>query len=142
MMDELVVVNEQRLKAAGKRVTSQRRLVLDILAQSGGHLDAQEIYERGRHQDERLSLSTVYRTLSALKETGLVRELHLDDEHHHYEFDGRDGHSHLVCLGCGRVIEVDNAAFAEAAAATGEAHDFKITYAQVELTGDCEDCRR
>ena len=140
-MNELVVVNEQRLKAAGKRITSQRKLVLGILAQSGEHLDAQDIYERGRHQDNRLSLSTVYRTLSALKETGLVRELHLDDEHHHYEFDGHDGHSHLVCLGCGRVIEFENSAFSEAAAATGQAHGFEVKYAQVELTGYCADCR-
>ena len=140
-MNELVVVNERRLKAAGKRITAQRRLVLDVLAQSEGHLDAQDIYERGRHQDKHLSLSTVYRTLSALKETGLVRELHLDDEHHHYEFDGQDGHSHLVCLGCGRVIEVDNSAFAAAATATGKVHGFEITYTQVELTGYCEDCR-
>jgi Fur family ferric uptake transcriptional regulator len=140
-MDDLVVVNERRLKAAGKRITSQRRLVLGILAQSRGHLDANDIYERGRHQDERLSLSTVYRTLSALKEAGLVRELHLDDEHHHYEFDDQGGHSHLVCLGCGRVIEVDNSAFAEAATVTGEAHGFEVTQAQVELTGYCADCR-
>jgi Fe2+ or Zn2+ uptake regulation protein len=139
-MDELVALNERRLKASGKRITSQRRLVLGILAQSGGHLDAHDIYERGRCQDERLSLSTVYRTLSALKETGLVRELHFDDEHHQYEFDDQDGHSHLVCLGCGRVIEVDNSAFAEAAAATGEAHGFEVTHAQVELTGYCAEC--
>jgi Fe2+ or Zn2+ uptake regulation protein len=99
-MEDLVVVGERRLRAAGKRITPQRKLVLAILARGGGHLDAHDIYERARRQDVRLSLSTVYRTLGVLKETGVVRELHLDGEHHHYELDGKDEHSHLVCLVC------------------------------------------
>ena len=121
-------------------MTHQRRLVLRILTQAGGHLDAREVYEQARRQDTRLSLATVYRALSTLREAGVVRELHLDEEHHHYELDGHDGHSHLVCLGCGRVIEVDSRAFAEAALATGEAYGFAITSAQVELTGYCAAC--
>ena len=140
-MDNMAVVGERRLRAAGIRITPQRRLVLNILAESGGHLDANDIYVQGRRQDASLSLSTVYRTLSVLKETGLVHELRLDSEHYHYELDGKDEHSHLVCLGCGRVIEVDSGAFAQAAVAAGEAYGFEISSAQVELTGYCADCR-
>jgi Fe2+ or Zn2+ uptake regulation protein len=140
-MENPVVVGERRLRAAGKRITSQRRLVLQILAEAEGHLDAADIYERGRRQDVRLSLSTVYRTLSVLKEAGVVRELHLDGEHHHYELDDKDEHSHLVCLACSRVIEVDSTVFAEAALAVARAHGFDIASAQVELAGHCEDCR-
>jgi Fur family ferric uptake transcriptional regulator len=141
-MEDLGAVGERRLRTAGKRVTPQRKLVLSILAQAGGHLDASEIYERGRHHDARLSLSTVYRTLGALKETGMVRELHLDDEHHHYELNAEDEHSHLVCLSCGRVIEVDSQALARVAMTLGEAHGFEIASAQMELTGYCADCRQ
>ena len=141
-MDDRVLVGERRLRAAGKRITPQRKLVLSILVGADGHLDAHDIYERGRRQGFHLSLATVYRTLNVLKETGVVRELHLDDEHHHYELDDRDGHSHLVCLGCGRVIEVDSSAFAEAARVTGEAHSFEIASAQVELAGYCANCRQ
>jgi Fur family ferric uptake transcriptional regulator len=141
-MEDLVASGERRLRAAGKRITSQRKLVLAILSRKDGHLDAHDIYERGRRQDTRLSLSTVYRTLGILKETGVVRELHLDDEHHHYELDGEDEHSHLVCLVCGRVIEVDSSAFSEAAQLVGDAHGFEIASAQVELIGTCTDCRQ
>ena len=140
-MDDLRAIGERRFKAAGIRVTSQRMLVLQILAEGEGHLDASEIYERARRRDARLSLSTVYRTLGVLKETGIVRELHLDDEHHHYELSGRDEHSHLVCSRCGRVIEVDSAGFAEVAKAKGRAHGFEVTSAHVELTGYCAHCR-
>jgi Fe2+ or Zn2+ uptake regulation protein len=140
-MNDLAVVSEGRFRAAGRRMTHQRRLVLRILAEAGRHLDAGEVYERARRQDSRLSLATVYRTLSALKEARVVRELHLDEEHHHYELDGQDGHSHLVCLACGRVIEVDSDAFSQAAQAIGSANGFAITSAQVELTGMCATCR-
>jgi Fe2+ or Zn2+ uptake regulation protein len=141
-MDDLQDASERRLRAARKRITPQRKLVLGILAQADGHLDAHDIYERARIQDARLSLSTVYRTLGVLKETGVIRELHLDQEHHHYELDGKDEHSHLVCLSCGRVIEVDGVPFAEAAMAVGETHGFEIASAQVELAGYCAKCRR
>ena len=139
-MEDLVPVYERRLREAGKRITPQRQLVLRVLAGVDGHLDAQEIYERGRRKDSRLSLSTVYRTLSALKETGAVRELHLEGDQHHYEMDKKKEHSHLVCLGCGRIIEVDSAAFEQAAAAACKDHGFQVTTAQVELTGYCARC--
>lgn len=140
-MDQLAVVSEGRFRAAGKRMTNQRRLVLRILAEAGGHLDAREVHSRARQHNPRLSLATVYRTLGSLKEAGVVRELHLDEEHHHYELDERDGHSHLVCLGCGRVIEVDGQAFAEVARAVGQACGFFVASAQVELTGYCAACQ-
>jgi Fur family ferric uptake transcriptional regulator len=139
-MENAVAAGERRLRAAGKRITRQRRLVLRILAEAKGHLDASEIYERGRRRDTHLSLSTVYRALSVLKETGVVRELRLDGKHHHYELDGKDEHSHLVCLTCGRVLEVDSTAFARAAMAAAEVHGFEIASAQVELAGYCADC--
>jgi Fur family ferric uptake transcriptional regulator len=141
-MSETRVIGERRLRTARKRITPQRRLVLNILAEADRHLDAHDIYERGRRQDERLSLSTVYRTLAVLKETGVIRELHLDQDHHHYELDDKDDHSHLVCLSCGRVVEVESAPFAEAAMMVGRAHGFEIASAQVELAGYCANCRR
>ena len=141
-MDDKRVVAERRLRTARKRMTPQRRLVLNILAEADRHLDAHDIYERGRTKNARLSLSTVYRTLSVLKETGVIRELHLDQEHHCYEFDEKDEHSHLVCLSCGQVVEVDSTPFAEAAKTVGETHGFEIASAQVELTGTCSACRQ
>ena len=140
-MEELTSNGERRLRAAGKRITPQRRLVLDILARAERHLDALDIYEQGRRRDERLSLATVYRTLGILKETGVVHELHLDQEHHHYELADKREHSHLVCLQCGRVIEMDSLNFAAAAVAAGKAYGFEVATTQVELTGYCSDCR-
>jgi Fur family ferric uptake transcriptional regulator len=139
-VEGLANVGERRLRAAGKRITPQRKLVLGILAEASTHLDAHDIYERGRRHDSYLSLATVYRTLALLKEAGLIHELHLDDEHHHYELTSKQEHSHLICLGCGLIIEVDSTAFAQAAEAAGVGYGFRVTNAQVEVTGYCSDC--
>jgi Fe2+ or Zn2+ uptake regulation protein len=141
-MEDLVAASERRLREAGKRITPQRKLVLAILARASEHLDANDIYDQGRRRDVHLSLSTVYRTLSMLKETGVVRELHLDGEQHHYELDGKDEHSHLVCMECGQVIEADSTPFAEAASVTAQVYGFEVASAHVELAGYCADCRK
>jgi Fur family ferric uptake transcriptional regulator len=141
-MEDLAAISERRLRTAGIRITPQRKLILGILARAEDHLDAHEIYEQGRRQEPRLSLSTVYRTLGLLKETGVVCELHLDSDHHHYELESKEKHAHLVCLGCGQVIEVDSTAFAEAALAVGEAHGFEVSSSEIELSGYCADCRQ
>ena len=139
-MDDRVATGVRRLRTSGKRITPQRKTVLRILAEANTHLAAQDIHARASQYDAGLSLATVYRTLNILRETGVVHELHLDGEHHHYELSAKEEHSHLVCLGCGRVIEVDSTTFCQAAKAVGEAHGFVVATAQVELAGYCETC--
>ena len=80
--------DQETLKSAGFRLTSQRALILDIISQGRGHLDADEVYRLAREQQPNISLSTVYRNLQALKKLGLVEELHFDESHHHYEMKG------------------------------------------------------
>lgn len=128
------------LRRSGKRVTSQRALILEIIQQGKGHLDADEIYRRARAIQPRLSLSTVYRTLKALKEPGLISELHFDETHHHYELKPAQKHHHLVCLGCGKVIEFRYPL--KLKEAVPEAKDFEIVDAELRLTGYCPQCRK
>lgn len=118
-------------------MTSQRELLLGII-QERGHLDAGEIYRLAKRRNPRLSLSTVYRTLNLLKELGLVEELHLGEEHHHYEAKA-EAHHHLICLGCGKVIECR---LTEDLRELGRRHGFTVVSAQVELVGYCSDCRK
>jgi Fur family ferric uptake transcriptional regulator len=127
------------LKKSGKRVTSQRALILEIIQEGKGHLDADEIYRRARAIQPRLSLSTVYRALKAFKEPGLIEELHFDDSHHHYEIKSTRKHHHLICLGCGKVIEFQ---YPLNVRGVPEAKDFEIVDAELRLSGYCPQCRR
>jgi Fur family ferric uptake transcriptional regulator len=129
------------LRAEGKRITAQRALLLRVIRESDGHLDADEIYRRARTKDPRISLSTVYRNLAMLKDLGLVSELHLDEEHHHYEIKEDTDHYHLICSGCDRVFEFESPLVAQMVAEVDEDHGFLTERAHVDLVGLCRECR-
>jgi Fur family ferric uptake transcriptional regulator len=134
--------SQTTLKKSGRRVTSQRALILEIIQQGKGHLDADEIYRRARAVQPRLSLSTVYRTLRAFKEPGLIEELHFDDSHHHYEMKSTRKHHHLVCLGCGKVIEFRYPLARYLKRSVPEIKDFEIVDAELRLSGYCSQCQK
>jgi Fe2+ or Zn2+ uptake regulation protein len=115
---------------------------MEIIRQGKGHLDADEIYRRARDREPRLSLSTVYRTLQMLKRLGMVEELHFDDNHHHYEVKPTAEHHHLVCLGCGRVIEFDYPLSRYLRGKVPETKGFDIVETEVRMSGYCAKCRR
>ncbi len=115
---------------------------MEIMSQGEGHLDADEIYRQARAVQPRLSLSTVYRTIKALKEPGLIEELHFDDTHHHYEIKSSIKHHHLICLGCGKVIEFQYPLTHYIKRSVPEAKVFEIVDAELRLTGYCSQCRQ
>ncbi len=134
--------SNKELYQSGLRVTNQRSLILEIIRQGKGHLDADEVYRRAREKQPRLSLSTVYRTLQLLKKLGLVEELHFDENHHHYEVKPASEHHHLVCLGCGQVVEFNYPLSRYVKRNVTEVKDFEIVDAEVRMTGYCPECRR
>ena len=133
--------NRGALNVPGLRVTSQRALILEIIRQGEGHLDADEVYRRARNKQPRLSLSTVYRTLRRFKELGLIEEVHFDEAHHHYEVKPLAEHHHLVCLGCGQVIEFHYPLSRYVKRNVPEAKDFEVVETEIRMTGYCSRCR-
>ncbi len=126
----------------GTRITKQRALLLDLIQQGEGHLDADELYRRAREKQPRLSLSTVYRALQKFKKLGLVDEVHFDETHHHYETKQSPEHHHLVCLGCGRVIEFNQPLSRYIKRNVPEARDFEIGETEIRISGYCPTCRQ
>ena len=130
------------LNAAGLRATNQRALILNVIRKGQGHLDAEEVHRRAQRKQRRLNLSTVYRTLQVFKKLGLVEELHLDETHHHYEMKPPTQHYHLICLGCGQVIEFEYPLARLVKRNVAQARDFEITGSEVRITGYCPRCRQ
>lgn len=98
----------QTLRNAGLRVTQQRLILMSILMDSSDHPNADEILARARAVDDSVSLATVYRTLSALEETGLIRKLSLDNEPARFEITPVADHDHIIDIDSGEVIEIAN----------------------------------
>jgi Fe2+ or Zn2+ uptake regulation protein len=130
------------LKKHHLRITNQRALILDIIRQGRGHLDADEIYRRVQKKQPRINLSTVYRTLRLFKELGLVEEVHFEDEHHHYETKPTSEHHHLVCLGCGRIVEFQYPLTRYVKRNVPAAKDFEIVGTEIRIKGYCSECRQ
>lgn len=125
----------------GQRMTSQRRILFDIIRDADGHLDADELYQRARQKDPRISLSTVYRNLQLFKQEGVVKERHFVEEHHYYESRDSVEHCHLVCLNCGTVLEIETPLTEEIKRTAGETSRFQITDIEVNLQGYCPKCQ-
>ena len=135
--------NSRKVLSAPKiRFTNQRALILEIIHRGEGHLDADEVYRRARDKQPRISLSTVYRTLRRFKELGLVEEVHFDEAHHHYEVKPLAEHHHLVCLGCGRIIEFHYPLSRYVKRNVPEAKDFEVVETEIRMTGYCPRCRQ
>ena len=132
----------EMLHGAGCRVTSQRLLLLQLLHDCENHVGADDLYHLARAQDPRLSLSTVYRTLNTLKDVGLVHELNLDDEHRHYELMGKGNHHHLICQGCGKIMEVKCFLIDDILSHIEAEHNFQVTSTQLEFAGYCAGCMK
>lgn len=130
------------LKSAGLRMTSQRALILNIIKQASGHLDADAVYRIARERQPSLSLSTVYRNLQALKKLGLVQELHFGESHHHYEAKSSTDHHHLLCLDCGKVLEFACGLSQQMKQDISRKKGFEVTGVEVHMVGYCASCRR
>jgi len=128
-------------RAAGRRLTSQRRLILEVLEESDVHLDAEALHDQVKQRDPGISLATVYRTLGALQEMGLVEHHHLGEEHGHYEAVQDGPHYHFTCLGCGQVIEFDTALVAQIEQELHEREGVRVTDAHLDLSGYCTRCQ-
>jgi Fe2+ or Zn2+ uptake regulation protein len=128
-------------RATGRRLTAQRRLVLEVLEASDEHLDAEALYDRARMQGSNISLATVYRTLTVLREMGLVEEHRLGEEHGHYESVREGPHYHFTCLGCGRVIEFDTPLVGQIERELCCREEVRVTGAHLHLSGYCAQCQ-
>jgi len=134
------VVSRRFLNTARKRVTAQRILLLDLIRQGEGHLDAEELHRLAKKEQPRLSLSTVYRNLLLFKKLGLVTESLFDETHRHYEMKTRTDHHHLVCLGCGKVVEFESPLAQQIRQEVAEKKRFQILGTDIRLVGLCPDC--
>jgi Fe2+ or Zn2+ uptake regulation protein len=132
---------QEIFQESGRRLTSQRRLILDVVKRCDEHLEADAIYDRAKTHAPGLSLATVYRTLALLKELGLVEEHRLGEGHSHYEAVQEDPHYHFTCRRCGKVIEFDTPLVAEVRRAICEREDVQITQSHLYFVGYCPDCQ-
>lgn len=138
-----MIMNRNRIKdniIKGHPLTSQRRLLLELLLDAEGHIDAKELYRRASARDESISPATVYRSLNLFKELGLVNQMRFNQIRCYYEIRQPFEHQHLVCQGCDKVIDFQNPHFMKLLKAARSEHGFNVTKAELYLEGYCPEC--
>ena len=133
----------ERLRARGLRWTTQRRILVEVLSQTDGHVTGAKILERCRGLDPTTIPSTVYRTLDVLEELGVLSHSHGADGREEFHVLPLDLHGHLYCRGCGASWELgaDDPAARLAIDAFDDRRGFAIDVTHLTLVGRCAACR-
>ncbi|MDQ1449932.1 MAG: Fur family transcriptional regulator, ferric uptake regulator [Actinomycetota bacterium] len=123
------------LRAEGRRVTTARRTIIELLGATHEHLTAEGIAEDVQRAHPEIHVSTVYRTLESLEAWGLVEHVHRG--HGAAFFHLAASHPHVVCEECGRVLDVPAHEFAPLVARVRDAYGFELDIAHNALMGRC-----
>ena len=130
------------IKKKGLRITRQREDVLDALFSAGKHITAEELFNLIKAKDEGIGYATVQRNLNLLRECGLAEEVKIGNQKARYEPKfGSDHHDHLICLKCGRFIEVKDDRLERLQDKLASAKGFKPIRHKLEIYGLCKKCK-
>ncbi len=111
--------------------------ILEIVSASRSHMTAEEIFDTLRRTYPAVVLATVYNNLNRLLQEGLIRKVSVEGMPDRYDRIQR--HDHLVCKGCGRLLDIDlgdlTAQLEENAGISILSYDLKLMYL-------CENCKK
>lgn len=123
-----------------RRSTRQRAAVKGILGELEEFRTAQQLHDQLRRQGDSIGLTTVYRTLQALADSGDVDVIRTADGEAAYRRCSTGHHHHLVCRSCGRAVEVSGPAVEHWANAIAAEHGFREVSHDLEIFGTCSNC--
>lgn len=134
------------LRTAGHRITEQRQVICDYLAQTDKHPTPYQVYTDIHAQHPEISRATIYNTLNALQQLGAIVEINFGANHTHYETDPSP-HVNLICLRCHQVIDyhsdvVGAVTNTEEFTSLQQAIGFQPFAAKVDVIGLCQSCQQ
>lgn len=135
------------LRTNSLRVTRQRMAVLTVLRHATGHVTASEVYERAQREAPEawgsLNPSTVYRTLTQLRDLGLVSQTDLGTGERTYTWragEAEERHHHAVCTRCGAVAELPHAVLEDLSERIRAELGFRAELDHWAVYGECAVC--
>lgn len=133
---------QEFLESRGKRLTQQRRILVETVFSRHEHFEADTLVEELSYgAGESMGRATVYRALNELVEAGLLRKIALNDRTV-YEHDyGYPQHDHLHCQKCQKLIEFSSDELASIVNLVAQQQGFQVTGHRLIVSGVCRDCR-
>ncbi len=137
---ERLAAFEAECRRRGLALTIQRRAVFSELAERGDHPTADQVYEALHGRLPGLSRTTVYRVLETLVEQGFARKVQHAGAVARFD-PVTERHHHLVCDGCGRLLDLDDSLVPGLSVPDTRKTGFRIRDYSISFTGLCKDCR-
>ncbi len=147
MSDKKIQVEEQRFKdylaSRGLKYTPERRTIFWRVFATHKHFEAEDLLLGLRQNHQRVSKATIYRTLTLLVKSGHLREVIFGEKHSHYEHvHANEHHDHLICSGCGKIIEFTDEAIERLQDKVCLRYKFESESHRMQIHGLCADCRK
>jgi Fur family ferric uptake transcriptional regulator len=131
----------KRIKSRGYRLTSQRKVVMEVLSDHPGQpLNPADVHRLALQKQPEIGLATIYRTLELLCELGIAQRVHLHEESQHYELNTGEHRHHLVCVACGDILPYRGCDLEELEERVRDGSDFLVTSHCLSLFGYCGNC--
>ena len=130
------------IEEKGMRHTKQREAIVDAFFSAGRHITAEELFNAVKGKNPEIGYATVQRNLNLLCESGLTEEIKIGKQKTRYEQKyGSRHHDHLICIKCGRLIEVNDEKIEKLQDKLAKANDFIPIKHKLEIYGICGDCK-
>lgn len=139
-MDAIAKFN-QFLQQKGLRRTKQRDELVDVFLRTEKHLSTQDLFDIIRRKNKDVGYATVARTLKLLAESGLCRVVDFGDGVQRFEHKyGHEHHDHLICLECGRFVEIYSKKLEKIQDEVVKKHGYIQEYHKLDIFGLCPRC--
>jgi len=134
---------KELLNREGIKSTRHRNAILQLLEESESPLTAEQLFITLRDKSASIDLSTVYRTLDTFASKNLViKSNRVDDGKALYELNHHEHKHHLLCVGCHKLISLEDCPMGELQQVLKKKIDFDVTGHKLEIYGYCHDCKR
>lgn len=130
---------EGALRAAGCRITRQRRVILEYLASTQAHPSARQVFEEVEKHSPGLSLATVYNTLGVLARKGHIKVMEFDALDNRYD-PNLSPHINLICTSCGKIEDLEEG-LPSHPEQVRQRTGFEVLDYRMEYYGICAECR-
>lgn len=124
---------ERACRDRGLRMTGQRHIIARILDNADDHPDVIELHRRASEIDDKISLSTVYRTLRLLEQESIIERLNFREGRPRYELAAQEHHDHLINLETGDVIEFRSEEIEKLQTEIARQLGYRLVYHRLEL---------
>lgn len=128
-----------RLSEGGRR-TAARQAIVEAIVESGSHMTADDVARRVQQRFPSVNISTVYRTLDALEDLGVLDHVHLGHGSAVYHLTDEE-HEHLVCESCESVVELPASKLKPFLRTIDREYGFEVDRRHFAIVGRCRRCR-